>query len=140
MMKRLTRWFAIPAALAIALGTAGTVLSQSIAITPTTQPIQVSGTSGGSKNGGSCAGAIAASPNHIINVTEDTNLEFTLQAGGQPALLIRSASGQNFCVPADRYSNGTITVPGRWTKGTYSIFVGDRANGQSSYTLSITPN
>jgi len=139
-MRHITRWFALPAALAIALGTAGSVLSQPIAITPSTQTIQVSGTSGGSKNGGNCAGAIAASPNHVIQITEDTNLQFTLQAGKDSSLLIRSASGQTFCVPADDYSKGKITVPGRWTKGTYAIFVGDRANGQIPYTLSIAPN
>lgn len=118
---------------------AGSALSETIAIAPTSQAVQVSGTSGGGQKDSGCAGNIAASPNHTIQVTEDTSLRFTLQAsGGQPTLLIRGASGQNFCVAADSYSNGKVVIPGRWSRGTYSVFVGDRANGRHPYTLSIS--
>jgi hypothetical protein len=138
-MKTFRPWLSIPIAAAIALGTASTVLSQAVAITPNSQTIQLNGTSGGSKQDSKgCAGAIAAAPNHVVQVTEDANLQFTLQSSGEPALLIRSSSGQDFCVPADSYSNGKITIPGRWNKGTYSVFVGDRAKGQHPYTLSIS--
>ena len=138
-MKTFRRWLSIPIAAAIALGSASTVLSQAVAITPNSQTIQLNGTSGGSKQDGKgCAGSIAAAPNHVVQVTEDTNLQFTLQSSGEPALLIRSSSGQDFCVPADSYSNGKITIPGRWNKGTYSVYVGDRAKGQHPYTLSIS--
>lgn len=138
-MKTFRRWLVIPITAAIALGAASTVLSQAVAITPNSQTIQLNGTSGGSKRDNKgCAGSIAPAPNHIVQVTEDTNLQFTLQASGEPALLIRSSSGQDFCVPADSYSNGKITIPGRWNKGTYSVYVGDRAKGQHPYTLSIS--
>ena len=139
-MNTFKRWLAVPALLTIALsGT--TALSQStVAVTPDSQPIELRGTSGGSKKSNTCAGNIAPSPNHLIRVTEDTNLRITLQAGGQPALLIRNPAGQDFCVPADSYSGGRIDVPGRWIKGTYSVFVGDRNNGQHPYALSIARN
>lgn len=138
-MKAFSSWFGVPLALAIALGTASTALSQSVAITSSSQTVQLNGTSGGSKKDSKgCAGFIEPAPNHVIQVTEDANLQFTLQSSGEPALLIRSISGQDFCVPADSYSEGKITIPGRWSKGTYSIYVGDRANGQHPYTLSIS--
>ncbi len=137
-MKMFRQLFAVPIVLAIALGTASEALSQTVAITSTSPVIQLNGTSGGAKKDAGCAGFIAAAPNHVIQVAEDANLQFTLQSSGEPSLLIRSASGQVFCVPADSYSNGKITIPGRWSKGTYSVFVGDRANGQHPYTLSIS--
>ncbi|XGV96416.1 MAG: hypothetical protein ACAF41_27250 [Leptolyngbya sp. BL-A-14] len=138
-MKAFKRWSVIPITVAIAWGTASTVLSQAVAITPSSQTIQLSGTSGGSKvDAKGCAGSIAAAPNHVVQLTDDANLQFTLQSSGEPTLLIRSGSGQDFCVPADSYSNGKITIPGRWSKGTYSVYVGDRAKGQHPYTLSIS--
>jgi hypothetical protein len=138
-MKSFSYWFGVPLALAIALGAASTALSQPVAINSSSPAVQLNGTSGGSqKDSKGCAGFIAPAPNHVIQISEDTNLQFTLQSSGQPALLIRSAAGQDFCVPADSYSNGKVTIPGRWVKGTYSVYVGDRANGQHSYTLSIS--
>jgi hypothetical protein len=138
-MKAFQRWLVIPMAAAIAWSTASTVLSQAVAITPNSQTIQLSGTSGGSKQDAKgCAGSIAAAPNHVIQLTDDANLQFTLQSSGEPTLLIRSGAGQDFCVPADEYSKGKITIPGRWSKGTYSVYVGDRAKGQHPYTLSVS--
>ncbi len=136
-MKAIARWLMVPVGVAIVLSTAQAALSQSINISPNSQPIQVNGTSGGDRND-SCAGHIAAAPNHVVNVTEDSDLRFVLQSQGEPTLLIRTASGQNFCVPADQYSNGKVEIPGRWPKGTYSVYVGDRANGHHAYTLMIS--
>jgi hypothetical protein len=120
--------------------TTAAAVSQSIAITPNSQPVEVNGTSGGTQKDKSCAGYIAASPNHTVQVMEDSNLLFRLQSSGQPALLIRSATGQDFCVPADSFSGGKVEIPGRWSRGKYLVFVGDRAGGQHSYTLSISRN
>lgn len=133
-------WLAMPTAIAIAVGSASAVLSQIVAITPGSQKIELSGTSGGAKKDASCAGFIAAAPNHTVQVAADMGLTFTLKAAGEPALLIRSDSGKEFCVPADSFSNGEIKVPGRWKKGTYKIFVGDRANGKFPYELAISQN
>jgi hypothetical protein len=138
-MNVFSRWSIIPLALAIALGSAKASLGQSISMSPNSQPIQLSGTSGGNQKDSGCAGFISSAPNHVVQVTEDADLRFVLKgAGGQPALLIRSSTGQVFCVPADSYSNGKVEIPGRWRKGIYSVFVGDRANGQHAYTLSIS--
>ncbi|MBF2027302.1 MAG: hypothetical protein IGS48_11110 [Oscillatoriales cyanobacterium C42_A2020_001] len=132
------RWSAIPFALAIATVGIKPALSQPIMISPSSQPIQVSGMSGGNQKDSNCAGFVAPMPNHIVQVTEDTDLRFVLQGATSSALLIRSSTGQKFCVPADSYSQGKIEIPGRWVKGTYSVFVGDRANENHSYTLLIS--
>jgi hypothetical protein len=140
-LKGLQHYLMVPISLAIALlGSAEIAFSQSITVTPSSPSIQMNGTSGGNQKDGGCAGFIAASPNHVVQVAEDVDLRFILQGTGEPALLIRSSSGQDFCVPADSYSNGKIEIPGRWHKGTYLVFVGDRANGRHSYTLQIARN
>ncbi len=139
-MKTFKRWLAVPTLLTIALSSAVVLGQTMVAITPNSQTIELRGTSGGSKKVTNCAENISPSPNHVIQVEEDTNLRITLQAGGQPALLIRNPAGQDFCIPADSYSDGKINIPGRWTKGTYLVFVGDRSNGQYPYTLSIVRN
>lgn len=138
-MNRTRFWFVVPTALAIAFAAAGNAWSQMIAISPGSQPVQVTGTSGGAKKDTGCAGYVATTPNHVIQVTEDSDLRFTLQSsGGQPALLIQGPDGQTFCVPADSYSGGKVEIPGRWPKGDYNVFVGDRANEHHTYTLSIS--
>jgi hypothetical protein len=140
-MKGLKRYLIMPVGVAIALlGSAEIALGQSVTITPSSQPIQMNGTSGGTQKDTGCAGSIAASPNHVVQVTEDSDLRFSLQGAGEPALLIRSSTGQSFCVPADSYSNGKVEIPGRWRKGTYSVYIGDRANGRHAYTLQIARN
>lgn len=136
-MLNLRQLPAIPIALVLAIATIKPALSQPITVSSTSQPIQLSGNSGGNQKDSSCAGFIAPSPNHVIQVVEDADLRFVLQGAGQMALLIRSSTGQSFCVPADSYSQGKVVIPGRWHKGTYSVFVGDRANESHSYTLQI---
>lgn len=138
-MQASLRWSIFPTTIAAVLAISGIASSQTVAVSPNTQPITLNGTSGGTKKDSSCAGFIADRPNHTVQVTADSNLQFTLQGSGAPTLLITGAQGQTFCVQADRLSNGKIEIPGRWTKGTYSVFVGDRARGQNPYTLSIAP-
>jgi len=140
-MRSLKRCLMVPIGIAIALlGSAEIAFSQPITVTSSSQLPPMNGTSGGNQKDGSCAGFIAAVPNHMVQVTEDADLRFVLQGSGEPALLIRSSNGQNFCVPADNYSNGKVEISGRWRRGTYSIYVGDRANGRHSYTLQIARN
>jgi hypothetical protein len=113
-------------------------LAQTVAMNAGSSSVSLRGTSGGGLRDRSCAEHIAPSPNHVLQLNEDASLKFVLKAqGGQPALLIRSSQGQDVCVPADSYSKGQVVIPGRWAKGTYSIYVGDRTNGQYSYDLSI---
>lgn len=136
-MKASFRWSMLPTTIAAVFAMAGMAASQTIA--PNSQPVNLEGTSGGSKKDSGCAGFISNTPNHTLQVTADSNLRFTLQGSGEPTLLITGTQGQNFCVQADRLSNGKIEIPGRWTKGSYSIFVGDRAGGRNPYKLSIEP-
>jgi hypothetical protein len=136
-MLTMLRWLSIPIAITLVTSGMRPVLAEAVTISPTSQPIQLSGRSGGPQKDNSCAGFIAPAPNHVVQLTEDTDLRFLLQGEGQPALLIRSSTGQNFCVPADSYSQGKVEIPGRWRKGIYSVFVGDRANESHAYTLRI---
>ncbi|MGI0486897.1 hypothetical protein ACN4EK_15765 [Pantanalinema rosaneae CENA516] len=139
-MNTAIRWLIVSASVAGTLVSAGRGLAQTIAINSGSNPIQVTGISGGERKDSGCAGYIAVTPNHRIEITEDSDLKFVLQGSGQPTLLIRSSTGQDFCVPSDSYSGGKIEIPGRWSKGMYDIFVGDRQHGQSPYTLSISHN
>lgn len=134
----LRQWSVVPIAIVMVAASVSPGLSQMVTITPDSRPLQMSGMTGGSQKDNSCAGFIAPAPNHVVQVTEDADLRFALQSAGQPALLIRSSTGQSFCVPADPFSKGKVEIPGRWRKGTYSIFVGDRANESHAYTLSIS--
>ncbi len=133
-------WISCSTLVAIAISSEGIAVGQVIPINATSPKIELNGTSGGAKKDASCAGFIAETPNHTIQVADDVNLTFTLKSAGQPALLIRSNSGNDFCVAADSFSEGEVKVPGRWRKGAYQIYVGDRANGRHSYTLAITRN
>ncbi|MBD1822017.1 hypothetical protein H6F51_05835 [Cyanobacteria bacterium FACHB-DQ100] len=138
-MQASLRWSIFPTAIAAVLAISGMAAGQMVSVSPNTQPITLNGTSGGTKKDSSCAGFTSDQPNHTVQVTADSNLRFTLQGSGQPTLLITGAQGQAFCVQADRLSNGKVEIPGRWTRGTYSVFVGDRAQSQNPYTLSIAP-
>ncbi|MBW4537663.1 MAG: hypothetical protein KME43_00805 [Myxacorys chilensis ATA2-1-KO14] len=138
-MKTSLRWSIIPTAIATVFALSGLATSQPVSISPNSQSISLSGTSGGPKKDSGCAGYISQTPNHSIEVTADSNLRFSLQGSGTPTLLITGSQGQNICLQADKLSNGKIEIPGRWTKGSYSVFVGDRAQGQNPYTLSIAP-
>lgn len=136
---KVSRWSIVPTAMATVLAMAGLATSQTISIAPDSPTVTLNGTSGGSKKDTSCAGFISKVANHTIQVTADSNLRFSLKGTGEPTLLITGSQGQSFCVQADSLSGGKIEVPGRWTKGNYSIFVGDRAQGQNPYVLSISP-
>jgi hypothetical protein len=138
-MNAFTRWSIFPTAIAAVIATTGLAMSQPVALSSNSPTVNLSGVSGGDKKDGGCAGFIAKTPNHSLQVTEDSNLRFTLQGAGQPTLLIVGSQGQTVCVQADSLAKGKIEIPGRWTKGNYSIFVGDRTTARSPYTLSIQP-
>jgi hypothetical protein len=138
-MKASLRWSTLPTAIAAVFAMAGLASSQIVSIAPSSSIVSLSGTSGGSKRDPGCAGFVSETPNHTVQVTADSNLRFTLEAKGEPTLLIIGAQGQTFCVQADRLSNGKVEIPGRWTRGNYSVFVGDRTSGRNPYKLSIAP-
>jgi hypothetical protein len=132
-MKKRFDWMTIPTAIAMTMTIATSVYSTPVQ-TPLASPITISGTSGGSES--SQCGFIPAEPNQVIVVDQPAPLRIKLQGQGQPTLWITGPS--NRCVMADAAANGTIEVPGVWAQGTYSVYVGDMAQGSHPFTLSIT--
>jgi hypothetical protein len=132
-MNRRLNWMMLPTAIAATLAIASAVYGNPVQ-TPLSAPITVSGTSGGSQS--SQCGFIPAEPSQVIVVDQPSPLRIKLQGQGQPTLWITGPS--NRCVMADSAAGGTIEVPGVWEQGTYSVFVGDMAQGSHPYTLSIT--
>ncbi|MGL4376583.1 MAG: hypothetical protein ACRCT1_09115 [Microcoleaceae cyanobacterium] len=53
-------------------------------------------------------------------------------------MLVQGPTGR-FCVLPDSAGSGIIEMSGFASKGTYSIFVGDRAQGTHPFSLSISP-
>ena len=98
-------------------------------------PLTLSGTSGGTNDSGDC-GYIAPEPNHQIELIEDSPyLQIMLQTAGEPTLLVEGPAGR-YCVLPDA-SGGTVQFSGYAPQGNYEIYIGDRQQGQHSYTLSI---
>jgi hypothetical protein len=133
-MKSLIRWTAIPAALTMALAIATTAQADTVR-TPLQSEVQITGTSGGSQS--SSCGFISGTPSQVVVVDQPTPLRFSVESQGQPTLLI-TGGGQNRCAMADDYSGGRLQIPGVLNPGTYSVFVGDRAQSSHPYTLRIS--
>ncbi|MGB7710206.1 MAG: hypothetical protein WBL95_11845 [Microcoleus sp.] len=125
-------------ALAMILAPVGAVRSQPLQIAPGfPEPLNISGVSGGPNNSGDC-GFISQAPNHIINVTQDLPYwRIAVQTAGAPSLMIQGPRGR-FCVLPANAAAGNVEFSGYGDKGTYTIFVGDRAQGQHPYSLSIS--
>lgn len=139
-MKTRKDWLVVPTVLAISLAVTGASLAQApvVQITPKFQPdpLVVRGTSGGAES--SDCGNIAATPSQVIQVTQPLPyLRLTVQSDGQPTLFINGPGGR-FCVLGDSYPGGNPEISGYWKAGKYSVYVGDRAQGQHPYTLSIS--
>lgn len=98
-------------------------------------PLVVHGTSGGAKT--SNCGNISDTPNQVIQVKESLPyLHLSVQSQGQPTLLVEGPNGR-FCVLGDT-ALGRPEISGYWQSGNYFLYVGDRADGQHPYTLSIS--
>lgn len=142
-MKTRTQWLVVPTALAISLAVTSASLAQPpsqtvVQINPKFQPdpLVVRGKTGGAKS--SDCGNIAATPNQVIQVKEPLPyLRLSVQSDGKPTLLIDGPAGR-FCVLGDSYPEGNPEISGYWQAGRYSVHVGDRAQGQHPYTLSIS--
>lgn len=123
-------------ALAIGLGTlvASPTLAETIPLSPGfTEPKTSTGTSGGAIATGNC-GYISNTPNHQIILAEDFDyLRVAAENAEGLTLLVRGPGGE-FCAPRDPQQSGY------WPRGTYEIFVGDRATTGNTYTLSISTN
>lgn len=140
-MKICKKKFIFFSVLTISLNFTGSSLAQDsvIQLTPKLEPdpLVVKGTSGGEKS--SDCGNIAATPNQTIQVKESLPyLRLSVQSDGQPTLLIEGPGGRRFCVLADVKSGEKPEISGYWESGRYLLYVGDRAQGQHPYTLSVS--
>ena len=134
--KMKLRYFAITAlTLAIHLGFADLALADRKTLAPGAS-VTASGTSGGQTNSGDC-GFVGAAPNHIIDVSEDLpQFRINVRTNGAPTLLIEGPAGR-YCVLPEG-AGGNLQFSGYAPSGTYNIYVGDREQGQHSYSLSIS--
>jgi len=125
-------------ALAMILAPVGAVRSQPLQIAPGfPEPLTMSGVSGGPNNSGDC-GFVSQAPNHVINVTQDLPYwRIAVQTAGAPSLMIQGPRGR-FCVLPANAAAGNVEFSGYGDKGIYTIFVGDRSQGQHPYSLSIS--
>ena len=111
--------------------------AQSAARTPLSNPIEMTGTSGGRES--SVCGNIDRSSGQTVNVTEAfASLSFEVESAGDYTLFITGPNGFRECVFAHNYDGGVIQAPGLLTQGQYRVFVGDRKGESHPYTLSIT--
>lgn len=140
-MKRQNKWLIVPTALAVIFTNATVSMSGvpviEVARTFESDPIVLNGTSGGT-NKTNC-GAIAKAPNQVLRITagQINYMRIKVKAEGAPTLLVDGPGGK-FCVLAT--AGEDLEMSGVWTKGNYSIYVGDRAGNSYPYSLSITQN
>lgn len=123
---------------AIALGTASVPSgAETVALGETlTQTIVLSGQSGGSVGTPDC-GQISATPNHVLNITEQINsMRIRLQNANDRATLLIDGPGGRFC--AVTAGNKSPEIPGLWMPGQYQIYVGHLDGNSSAYTISIS--
>lgn len=139
-MKKSIKLLALPWVLAISFaGAPSSWAEEVVQITPKSEidPLVVRGTSGGEKT--SDCGNIATNPSQVIEVTESLPyLRLSVESEGKPTLLIQGPEGKRFCVLADTDSGENPEISGYWEAGKYSLYVGDRAQQQHPYSLSIS--
>lgn len=98
-----------------------------------------SGTAGGPREASgvaaTCQGSIAASPNHILVVTSEVNLEIYAESSGDTTLVV-TGNGGTYCADSGHGGqNPSLTQVFR--PGTYQIFVGSKS-GTVSYEIGLT--
>jgi hypothetical protein len=144
MAKTLLRWTLLSstiAAMSIGLNllVATHTTAQSAAIVLKSDQITVlEGQSSGPIQDKICAGYIAKDANHRVKLDRSSNLSFTLEGANDATLLILGSNDQRFCVQVDA-SKGKVAIPGRWSTGSYEIFVGSRSGSKANYKLTIGP-
>lgn len=140
-MYKLIKWTTLPAAFIVSCAIAAMAFAQEavVKITPQLEsdPLVVKGKSGGEKN--SDCGNISTTPSQVLQVTEALPyLKLQVQSEGEPTLLIEGPGKRRFCVLADTAAGEAPEISGYWDAGKYSLYVGDRSQGQYPYTLSIS--
>jgi hypothetical protein len=123
----------LSAALAAVVAMATPAFAQPTSQTPLSSPVEVTGTSGGSRS--SSCGNLPETPSHTLRVSESfAAIDISAEAEGSFTLQITSPNGFSECLLS---SDGVINAPGVLNQGTYSIYVGSRSGGSYPYTLSI---
>ena len=131
------RYYSLLLALATLVSTSSAALAQSVASTPLSAPIEMSGQTGGSQ--ASACGNINPSGGQRVRVTESfASLDFEVESKGNYTLLIRGPGGFEECVFAHNYDGGVLKSPGLLNQGEYRVFVGDRDGASYPYKLSIS--
>lgn len=107
------------------------------------QTIATFGTSGGdvdtsylgTTDDGPCVGWATVLPDHIVEVDEDSSLEFAVASGRDTALLVHGPGGWR-C--NDDAVGTDPAVGGRFAAGTYRVWVASYSRGFHDYELSVT--
>ncbi len=112
------------------------VQAQAVASVNSASPVvTLQGTAGSA----TCGTVAIDKPQHTIDVTEDSDRRFRVKGDSETTLLLINGQGKRFCVQTDSYSNGEAELTGRWTRGTYRVFVGSKSASKPAYKLSILP-
>jgi hypothetical protein len=99
-------------------------------------PIILTGMSGGTVN--TDCGYISTTPSQVIEMTDSVPyLQLRVESEGQATLLIDGPGGR-FCVLSNDDLKSKPKLSGYWTKGKYSVYVGELSKQNYNYTLSIS--
>ncbi|MDB9438239.1 hypothetical protein PN450_15860 [Dolichospermum lemmermannii CS-548] len=99
-------------------------------------PITLTGISGGQAK--TDCGYTSTTPSQVIEVTEPLPyLQLTVEAEGQPTLLVEGPGGR-FCVLSNDDIANKPKHSGYWTVGKYAVYVGELSKQKYNYTLSIS--
>ncbi len=112
------------------------VQAQAVASVNSASPVvTLQGTAGSA----TCAMGAIDKPQHTVDMTEDSDRRFRIKGDSETTLLLVNSQGKRFCVQTDSYSNGEAELTGRWTRGTYKVFVGSKSASKPAYKLSVLP-
>jgi type 1 fimbria pilin len=110
--------------------------AQATASVNSTSPVMtLQGTAGSA----TCSTVATDKPQHTLDVTEDSDRRFRVKGDSETTLLLINSQGKRFCIQTDSYSNGEAELTGRWTRGSYKVFVGSKSASKPSYKLSVLP-
>jgi hypothetical protein len=99
-------------------------------------PIILTGMSGGTVN--TDCGYISTTPSQVIEMTDSVPyLQLRVESEGQATLLIDGPGGR-FCVLSNDDLKSKPKLSGYWTKGKYSVYIGELSKQNYNYTLSIS--
>lgn len=93
----------------------------------------------GKASSATCATAAIEKPQYTVEIAEDSDRRFRVKGDSETTLLLINSQGKRFCIQTDSFSNGEAELTGRWTRGTYKVFVGSGSAAKPNYTLSISP-